>query len=196
LSNAVGTIGSALALRISAVAIGFDGSFFVGHPNSLIGTAFAGLFMLKARFNTTLTGMSENLGGADLVGDSVSIYWPVEGDYHATLVLIGTNGSFWRQEYPENRVHVESASTLHQEQFGRNLNAIEIGGFFVAMYEAFVRISEWESERKKAGNGKRHDKSIVRLDTNTSHQEQTSSKKEPKAVSQERTAEKHGGEGR
>jgi hypothetical protein len=149
LSNADGSMGTAIAEQISAVAIVFDGAFYQGKQENLIGTASAGVLLIQAPYNVSLPGLGIMFGGPDLAGTRAVIYWPVQGDYHASLVLLGSNGSIWKQDYPENRVYVEPASTLEQEQYARNLNAIEIGTFFVGMYEAFVRISEWEAEREK-----------------------------------------------
>jgi hypothetical protein len=186
LSNAMGNMGSTIAKHIDAVGIGFDGAFNLGGPINLVGPAFSGTLLIQAPslHNISLPGLGANFGGPDLVGERVVISWPVEGDYSASLVFIGTNHTIWTQDYPQNRVHVEPASTINQEKDDRNLNAIEIGGFTLLIYEALVRINEWENEREI---DKRKHPSIVRLNNNASQQENTSPKKKPKAVRRKRS---------
>ena len=190
LSNGIGSMGSAIARNISAVAIGFYGANQIGSNGIIekpIGNPFGGILLIRAPFNISLPGLPITFGGPDLVGDKSVIVWSVPGDYHATLLLYPYNGSIVPFEYPENRIYVESSVTIQEERSVRNEESIGIAGFVLVLFEGL----NWFVHREK-GESPREIESINRIKTNTNQEHDTSTEKSSETASNQRSAtQKH-----
>ena len=90
---------------------------------------------------------SKNNGNGQLVGDSVSIYFPNPGDYRCTTDYY--NGTAIYQSTPKEgviEIHVEPESTLLAAKFNR----VNLGLSFAFVYFGFLEaLYLWIDHRKK-----------------------------------------------
>jgi len=148
ISHVIGTMGSVLSEQVSALAVCFTGAFYheaiSKNQVRLIGSPFAGSLVLKTK--QPMPGLPIQFDGPGLVGEIVTLEWRVEGDYATALVFYFHNGTApVTRIFEKARVHVESAFTIHEEERSRNLQALEIGTFAIAIFEGFNWFSRQDS---------------------------------------------------
>lgn len=190
LSNAIGSMGSAIARNISAVVIGFYGANQIGSNGVImnpIGNPFGGILLIQASLNISWPVLPTSFGGPNLVGGKSVIVWRQPGEYHATLLLYLYNGSIVPFDYPENRIHVESSVTIQEQRSFQNEEVIAIGGFVIVLFEGLNYFAHREKDEPP-----REIDSISRTKTNTNQEHDASTDKSSETVSNQRSApQKH-----
>jgi len=81
------------------------------------------------------------------------IYWPVQGDYYASITIYFNNGTAPKSySYPDQKVHVASSDLLIQEREGRINIVLSYALVFFGFAEMFKIISEIDN-RNNQGAG-------------------------------------------
>jgi len=142
--EAGGTLSPELSEQISTISVGFEGAlpYSEDYEVSPIGPPFASI-SLHPTEKSPLRSISL---GAGLSGDPIKIEWPVQGDYHPTIVIFYKNFQVIQYDYEQYRLPVSSSRVMRQERYSRINNVLSMVLFMFSLIEAASIVKKyWNS---------------------------------------------------